>query len=223
MKQEIYNYYTNALSSQRLVFKYMKPWWTCYMMVAFITATFSVYFFCSNNTKMVFGIMLIFGLVTGIINEKAKRVLLKNYNIKPSQKMWANEEYMKMRQELLTKYLESKGLYTEKKLKELVEICYKESERSKYKGYVNWGLFLAVVIPIWTQFLASIFKISNNMSDSVNILGSIFIGTVIIFIVGFLTKFVAQDILDNTFNKKSNAYKKLAYVLEDILFLIDIE
>ena len=224
MREEIYNFYVNNLSSKKLVFKYMRFRWYGFNIVAIITFIYSMTFFITKHIKSGLIASVPFIIYYTLINYWAKGILKNRYRIEHNEFIWANSLYYKLRKDLLIKYLKNKNVYTEKKLKGLIAIYFKDVEKKKYKGFINWGILLAIFIPLWAQFLAALFKVSaNTLNDVLQVFFSILAIITFIFIMVSVMRSMLNDFIDDFINKESNRFKKLASMLEEILFEIDIE
>ena len=224
MKEEIYKYYVDNLSSRKLVFKHMKLRWASFIIITVVTFIYSLAYFITNHIKAGIIALIPFVIYYQFINYWAKNILESKHNIKSDNYIWAGSSYYGLRKSLLIKYLINKNIYTEKKIKELIDICNKEVEKKKRKGFINWGVLLAIFVPLWTQFLSAVFKVSaSNISDTIQLFGSMLAIILFIFLMISATKSILNDILNDFLNKESNGFSRLASALEDILFEIDIQ
>lgn len=224
MKEEIYQFYMNNLSSRKLVFRFMRIRWGIFNVISVLTFFYSLSYFITNHIKEGIISLIPFVLYFQCINWWAKKILKSKYNIKSNKLMWADKSYYNLRKQILTKYLINRNIFNEKKVRELIAICDKEAEKKKRGSSINWGILLAVFVPIWTQFLSVIFRAStNNINDALKIFVNTLFIVIFIFIMLSAIKSMLQDILNDYINKESNGYKKLSNMLEDILFEMDIE
>ena len=224
MKEEIYNFYVNNLSSKKLVFRYMERRWIGFIIVSIITFCY-LFRYAMSDKKIAAVIALIpFAIYFMLINYWAKKILKSTYNIESKGFMWGNSSYDKMRKNLLIRYLKSKNIHTEKKLKELINMFYKEGEKKKYKGFINWGILVVILVPLWAQFISTVFKFSaNTLDDAIQIFLSMLEIITIAFIMLSILMDMVNDNLNDIINKESNRFNILVNMLEAILFEIDVE
>lgn len=223
MKEEIYNFYVNNLSNKKLVFKYMKIRWGGFIIVSIISWIYSFVYFVSNQVKAGVIAFIPFAIYYLLINHWLKEILKNKYCIKPDGFMWFNSSYYNLRKNLLSKFLKNKNMHTEKKIKQLIEICHKEAEKKKYKGFVNWGILLTIFVPLWIQFLSAVFKIyAITLNDAIQVFLSVLGIIMFIFVAISAMMSMLNDVLNDFLNKESNRFKRLANMLEEILFEIDI-
>jgi len=224
MKEEIYKYYINDLSSRKLVFRFMKIRWACLIVLSIVTCVYSFAYFITYNYKAVILILIPYAFYFNCVNHWAKKITKDKYNIKSDSYIWGGDSYYNLRKDRMITYLKSKNIYNGKKVKELIDICNKEIENQKKTGFINWGIFLAIFVPLWAQFLSVIFNNSvKTISDAQKAFVGISLLIIYVFIILTSIKLIFQDILNDYINKRSNGYKKLTNMLEDIFFEIDIE
>lgn len=224
MKEEIYKYYINDLSSRKLVFRFMKIRWACLIVLSIVTCVYSFAYFITYNYKAVIIILIPYAFYFNCVNHWAKKIIKDKYNIKSDSYIWGGDSYYNLRKVRMITYLKSKNIYNGKKIKELIDICSKEIENQKKTGFINWGIFLAIFVPLWAQFLSVIFNNSvKTISDAQKAFVGISLLIIYVFIILTSIKLIFQDILNDYINKRSNGYRKLTNMLEDIIFEIDIE
>lgn len=223
MKVEVFNYYINDLSNKNLVFKFMKGECLGSILPAIISFYYLVCFFKTVKVLAGLSFLVFYILFLSIFNYSAKRVLFQRYKIVSKNFLWCDCNYSKLKQEKLVDFLEKKNLYSEKKIKDLIEICLKESARRRGSYFFNWSLFLAVLVPLWVQFLGSVFKLVNNDLNRAVLLffSFLIIITGIVFLISSLGILLTE--LDEVlFNRESNELKNLTYHLENILLEFDV-
>ena len=203
----------------------MKKRWISFIVLSIVVCICSVVCFVKYNYKGFIIFFMIFLAYLYFINLCAKKILKQQYQIEsePGIHIWANDSYYNLRKEKLVTFLESKNIYTEKKIKELISICNKEVEKRKRTGFINWGIFLSIFVPLWSQFISVIFNSSvKTVNDAIQLFAYIFLLVIyIFFILSIVNKLILQDILNDYINKVSNNYKELSSMLEDILFEIE--
>lgn len=55
-------------------------------------------------------------------------------------------------------YLTEHHLYTDEKLKLLIEGYENETRKNKYPSLINWGIVISLSLPLWIQYVTFIFK-----------------------------------------------------------------
>lgn len=209
----IYQFYKQNLSHQSLVFKYM-PWVNRLMFVSVVIVVTSMIIsgIYANAIPMLLSSMFFIPSVW-IFNYYAKKVVKQRYNIVAQGFLWCGPEYEVMRINLLKQYLKKEKLLTESKIKLLVDLFYKESESKKFSGFLTAGVFLALFVPLWSQFLGWIYQEAKNFEQVVEVT-LVFLFVIVMIIIALeMTKRTALDI----FNTKSQSLKNLARMLEETL------
>ncbi|MFL0375441.1 hypothetical protein ACH0BY_16045 [Paenibacillus amylolyticus] len=183
MLEELLKYYKINLSTYALVFKYM-PFLNAlvsFLLILFVISGYILIiivplsFFIPSYVKMsaIFfgGILILSILVVSIFNGKAKKILKNHYSIQVKKGGWRTDQFENMQRQFLTEYLKSKGLYSKEKLDLLIKILEKEIARSKSPTFLAPGAFLALFIPVWSQYAIFFFKAfdSTRLNESTSV------------------------------------------------------
>lgn len=215
MLEDVIRFYEKDLSSFKLVFSEIKGVWYLFVMASIgITVLLGIsgYLHWPEVNKLVFAAAC-YSLLFLYTNHSAKKVLKRKYNITPEDFLWAGTAYNKMRLMLLKNYLNERNLLTKEKLELIIELLYKRSDNTKQSGLIGVGLFLALFIPVWSQFVGSLYRNSFPLDQALTLLGIIIV--VLVIVIGFL-KMIQSVILDFTARKRETM-RNVATLLEEIL------
>ncbi len=144
MVDSVFEYYKVNLTTYSLVFQHFK-WKYWFFIIAWILTFVAIMIFCLSIALKLYitqaFFILLITLMTGVymfrvFNYNAKQVLRSEHNIEVIGNIWRGESFDKMRAEKLRKYLIQNQLFTEKKLKLLIDLLIKESERRKIPSFV---------------------------------------------------------------------------------------
>jgi hypothetical protein len=148
-----------------------------------------------------------------LTNHSAKNVLKNKHHVYPSGFPWAGSEYEKIRIRLLRDFLRNKNLLSMEKLKLMIELLYKRAEKSKPSGLIGAGLFLALFVPVWSEFIKLIYDNSFPLNQAVNIL--VILAATIAVVLGFLH--MIQTVVFGVVDSEGETMRNLARILEEIL------
>lgn len=221
-------YYEKNISADGLVFCYFKL--AYYLNVAsffilfialtiftlcLLSKTFILYGFLFLGLSLVYSILMFF-----VLRSKAKNVLKNQYNIDSSGLYWHNEKFRELQVELLRKYLEDNQLITVSKVKLLIELLAKESERIKVPPLVAPGVIIAIFIPLWVQVIGIIFKGISDAELAIFVMISLLVlCSVAVFFIS-LIKTMFTDILEFTIAGENSKITYLVRLLEELLLRI---
>ncbi|ALP35939.1 hypothetical protein ASL14_06910 [Paenibacillus sp. IHB B 3084] len=90
--------------------------------------------------------------------KKAKVIIKTRYSIQPKKGAWQTKEFYQYQFKCFENQLHLFNLYDEKKLEFLINLIEKEIARGKPKEYLASGVYLALFVPLWVQFLTAIYK-----------------------------------------------------------------
>lgn len=121
--------------------------------------------------------------------------------------------YEELRIKMLRDYLENNKLMTEGKIKLLIELLYKKAQGTKQTGIIGIGVFLAFFIPIWSQFIAWLYKNPMTLDNALNIAGIFTTVLISLFVTLYMLQTMVKDIVD----RKRETMRNLAGMLEQIL------
>ncbi|WP_058304427.1 RNA-dependent RNA polymerase family protein [Gorillibacterium timonense] len=229
MIDELLKYYKSNLSTYSLVFKYM-PFLNAmvsflfvlliisgYILIIILPLSFAAPSYVKGSAIFFGGILILSILVISFFNTKAKRILNNHYSIQVKKGGWRTEQFEDMQRKFLSEYLKSKGLYSEEKLNLLIKILEKEIVRSKPPTFLAPGAFLALFIPVWSQYAVFFFKAfdSTKFNESTSVFVTF---TVALFISVCIGTFKAMfSLVEDFFMIEINIKKRFLEKVEDAL------
>lgn len=217
MLENIIRFYKKELSADKLVFKEIKHVWWLFLLsgvFVFFGSTAVVIFKWPKVFDVIF--VMVFTVTFLILNSGAKNTLMKKYGILPDGFMWFNIAYDEMRVKKMKDYLQDNQLLSEAKVKLMIELLYKKAQKTKPTGLIGVGVFLSFFIPLWSQFIALLFKSSTTLDEAVSITGMITIGLVVVFITLYMLQIMMIEFID----RERQAMRELAGMLEQILLML---
>jgi len=230
MIESLINYYKKSARAYSLVFSRIKLQYFLFK-ISSIFLILSLFIFFAGLTKLGLNLnSIVIILIPCIIfiglflwlNNSAKKVVAI-YNIHPKGFIWRTSEFEKHQTNLIINYLSEQNLFSENKVKILIEILNKESAKRRIPSFFAPGAFLAMFIPVWVQFTAQTFKLVTNteiaISTTIGLTGTAFI---LVLFAGF-TKNIIIDIKDLFFNNESYMINQLVRLLEMSLLNINLE
>lgn len=129
------------------------------------------------------------------------------HGIKRSAGVWRTPEFETLQADSLKDYLEEHHLYTDDKLKLLIEGYENETRKNKYPILINSGIVISLSVPLWIQYVTFIFKSVTTMEDATFVLmGGIVFVLVIISLIGFTKWFFG--VFQDSFLFGENAHRK---------------
>lgn len=230
MIDELLKYYKSNLSTYSLVFKYM-PFLNAmvsflfvlliisgYILIIILPLSFAAPSYVKGSAIFFGGILILSILVISFFNTKAKRILNNHYSIQVKKGGWRTEQFEDMQRKFLSEYLKSKGLYSEEKLNLLIKILEKEIVRSKPPTFLAPGAFLALFIPVWSQYAVFFFKAfdSTKFNESTSVFVTFTV--VALFISVCIGTFKAMfSLVEDFFMIEINIKKRFLEKVEDAL------
>lgn len=230
MLDELLKYYKSNLSTHSLVFKYM-PFLNAivsflfvllivsgYMLILILPLSFAAPSYVKGSAIFFGGILVLSILVISIFNTKAKKILNNHYSIQIKKGVWRTKQFENMQRQFLIEYLKSKELYTEEKLDLLIKILEKEVARSKIPTFLAPGAFLALFIPVWSQYAIFFFKAldSTKFNESTSLFVTFTL--VALFISVCIGTFKAMfSLVEDFFMIEINIKKRFLEKIEDVL------
>lgn len=166
----------NELGHGKKIHAFM-PWLTRWFVSIglFITIVADVIALFFISTWYIAMSTLILGIVIFLVfiyfyYRAGKKVLLQKYGIiLTSRFSYSGKNYHNYINNELVKYIKSKDLYTEKKLKLLVERSKSKAEEKSIKQFFIPGIFAALTVPIWNQTAISLFKNVSGTTEIVTL------------------------------------------------------
>lgn len=227
MIEECIRYYIEDINNRKLIFSKMKFSWYLFMIycVIYMVSTLIIFFNKLDTLKSIY-----FGITTAIfiimfldINNKCKKIVKNNYNIESESFLWGGNKFREYKKEKIVVFLKKNNAYKKESIKEIINICNNKSEYCKNKNYYNWGVFFAIFIPLWTQFISAIFR---NIGSDITQIMSVFKDLVLIILMCFIALsmliYAVKEFYHEIVNARSNKIKELIVYLEEIVFEIDI-
>lgn len=214
MLEKIILFHKKDLGSFKLVFEDIMWVWWLLIFASIISGVGAVLISINYWSKIVIIPLIgLFFTAFFILNWMAKRKLISD-GIASEGFIWGGVGYQKKRFKLMQKYLKGNGINNDKdKIKLLIELLYKRSEKNQSAGLVGAGLLLAIFIPLWTQFLNWLFKIPVTIEQVFQLFASIFLIISMIVVDLHMIQMMAIDILD----RERKNVRDLARMLEELL------
>jgi hypothetical protein len=222
-------FYKENVITYNLVFKYMKITY-----FAFLVLLFALSF---STLRLVWNILLYFHLKTDIqsslipfvyilvitiamvflLNTKAKKIVRKKFKLRIKGFSWRNDEFDRIQSNILIEHLKVKNLYKEEKLKQLIDLIYKDIERKKLPSLIAPTIFISLFVPIWVQYLTIVFKEIKDSQSAILMAGSITVLLVLVMTSITLSKLMLKETFEYVWMSESLLRRNLANKLEEIL------
>jgi flagellar basal body-associated protein FliL len=212
MVDELIDHFSKKLSARKLVFQYMKGWALLFWMSLFLLFGGIILSLFYKSMFVIAGILL-FIFATYQLNRKAKQVIYNQYDIVVETSLWsADSQFHNYIQNQIEIYLSDRQLVNEKKLDSLIKQLSKRAESSKSTIFFLPGLFIVLILPVWTQFEIVLFK-------GVDVKTAVFLLVIQLFLLAFLVYIVSfvKHIADDLTTLKRQRILQLINHLEDIL------
>jgi len=227
MLYQVFEYYKKELSMYNLVFKLFKFWFYCLLIFPFICGTTVV--FISVIYKKLFtyaffiSIILPFVILFIIVNEKAKKVVKKNFGVSSKEIMWNSYDVLfvirKHEKALLLNYLKDidSGI-GEIDIKELSEAALIEAESLKTKFPIIPSFFAALFVSLWNNFFAWVYKFENikNFNSAIQIFSIATLAILMIIGLFIMISMVYNSIKEDIFDKDQKKMKAFSQLLKEI-------
>ncbi|MEW9702944.1 hypothetical protein, partial [Paenibacillus sp. SI8] len=233
MLNGISRYYKESISSYGLVFRHL--------YVSYFFTTLSIISIPISGLLLIVGIIFsLIGLkvaplfavpfITSILitiititslNNKVKKFVRRNYNLKPKKGLWRTQEFDDMQYNLLVEYLNKNNLYTEDKIKLLIDLLNKETERNKLPPLVIPSVVITFSVPIWIQYVTFIYKSLKETEKLIASMTSFYLFALVLlcaFLIGG-GKRIIEELRDNGITVVS-LNKGLIKKLEEVLLRI---
>lgn len=219
MIQKLLDYYKKEMNPSKLVFYQFRWLWWLLIFIGILNVLVGfIIFIMKKPDYILIPFILAFMVVFIVLNNKAKKEVLKKYCIKPTGLLWGGLEYYEMLLEMLKTYLERNNLYTDKKIRLLIELLYKRAEKTRPTGLLGLGVFLALFIPVWSNFTGWLYEnYSNTFQDSFSLI--LLVSMLLAMTIAILR--MTQTMLIDIFDRERETMKDLASKLEDLLLFIE--
>ncbi len=219
MIQKLLDYYKKELSTSKLVFNQIRWLWWLFIFIGILNGVIGFFIFILKKPEYFqIPFVIAFVVVFLLLNHSAKKEVKKRYNINSTGFLWGGIEYQEMLLEMLKAYLDKNNLYTDKKIRALIELLYKRAEKTRPTGLLGLGVFLALFIPVWSSFIGWLYEnYSNTFQDALSL---ILLATVILAMIIGISR-MTQTMLIDIFDRERQTMKELASKLEDLLLYIE--
>lgn len=232
MIELLLKFYKKKVTSYQLVFRFMR--------IRYILLKISFVFFMISVLIMIYGLLigvaltefhslgiwffiffvlasLVFLFMISLVNKKARLILKQKYKIKSSGWPWRTPEFETIQAGLLKDHLKRNYLYTENKIKLLIEGLEKDIEKSKLPSLINPGIFISLFVPIWIQYLTFKYKLITVEGQAISMLVVSTFSILMIIILVNVIKRLSNDIKEVIFIDDTIYKKMLLEKLEDTL------
>lgn len=151
-----------------------------------------------------------------ILNIRAKKVVRKKFKMRKKGFSWRTDEFDRIQSNILIEHLREKKLYKEEKLKQLIDLIYKDIERRKLPSLIAPTIFISLFVPIWVQYLTIVFREMNSQS-AIMMAGNITLLLVVVMVSITLSKWMLKGTFEFVWMSESLLRRNLANKLEEIL------
>jgi hypothetical protein len=148
-----------------------------------------------------------------VINIEATKTIIKTYNIDSTKLLWNRIDTNERINEELENYLIENNMISKEKMEYLIELMTDYSSELRIPFYFNKGLILAVLAPLWFQFIS--WTYSKNISTQDEAVKFILLVLLIILVFGVPVYFIFSELANNDYRKS----KKLCNALKEIYLL----
>ncbi|MBX4270336.1 hypothetical protein [Clostridium estertheticum] len=219
--EKIYKFYKNEIKIVKLLYenKRFMLLITCLLFIGWIV----LYFIWAINKYynylylgiVIYLLSLVFAFFLGVDTVK---VLREKYDIKIKKNL--DEALVIARSNIFLEYLyEGEYRFKLKKQKEVLITIFEEASQSnKVNSFWITGIVVSLLIPLWVAFI-NLSLNSNKSPDVVQIFVQLL--GIIMFILALISfaKFSLFDMILNFRNRRSKAFREMAYIIRnDLLF-----
>lgn len=229
MIEKLTRFYKENVITYNLVFKEMKTTYFVSLVLLFaltlitVRLIWNVFLFYHLNTDILssllsFAFTLLLNIVmVFILNTKAKKVVKKKFNIRKKGFLWRTDEFDRIQSNILIKHLKEKKLYKEEKIKQLIDLIYKDIERKKLPSLIAPTIFISLFVPIWVQYITIVFRELKDSQSATMMAGSITLLLVLVMISITLSKWMLKGTFEYVWMGESLLRRNFANKLEEIL------
>lgn len=219
---KLISFHKNNLGAYNLVFKHFKWRWRLFILVTVITALYTILSTLAwgdelkwnNYSIFMFILLFFFGFL--YINNIAKKIVRKRYEITPATFIWRDQSFEELQINLVHKYLSDKNILNDSKIELLRDLINKEAERKKKTGWLWPGFALAVLIPLWSQIIGWAYKHAVTVQDFVKTTGIFTVVIICIFIIVAMFKNINDEFSDLFYNRESQRLYDLVRILNNV-------
>jgi energy-coupling factor transporter transmembrane protein EcfT len=213
MINSIEKYYQNKLSNRTLVFSHMKYWRVILISLIFIIILSVILLDSFNVINSVISIGVGF-LLLCIFNWKAKLVIKTQYKLPQKEILWGGEVLEHYKEKQLKEFLESNFNDNLKdRLKMVIDHLQKQISKNKVKEFFLPGVFIALGIPVWLEYVKWHFSRNLTINDGTHILFDLLIMVIFITYMYSMTRVMVLDL----FSIKNSRYREMVEKLERIM------
>ena len=181
------------------VFKRQVPFWGLMCLLPFIIVVI-----------MTFRIVIV----------KSNIIAREKFNVIDKDLSKRNKAIDEARVELMKCYLEENNLHSSSKIKLLIDMLNKESDRKKLPKFFVPGIMLVMFLPVWTQFVIIVFKQFQTFEYAFAVTAVLVaVIFVIAYVIGMIKKMV-EWISSEFMNNESATIKEVAKLLEEVLLVM---
>lgn len=222
MISEIYNYYFKKLGNKNLLFRYTrKKLIYMTMLISFIILVIGLYLSWTNKFRIIhiigstLSILISFLIIIDGFNREYKKVLKLKYQIDSSGLLWNSRDFNQYKNKRFKEFLKYKGLLdNSQKFQCLIDLINEQISNSKAPYLVNKGIWAAILLPTWTQYISWLYKDQISTSiDAFSLLSFIFF---ILIIFEYFFRFIKSLIYDEFINGYYNNLKVLNNKLKEV-------
>lgn len=232
---KLFSFYKKELRDISMVFSKSKSLKRLYYLINLspiilpIISFFVVYFIDKIIPEIsdlymliIFIILLILPLMLllYLFNKEAKKITLKEYNIKSDEILWNDSKtYSKIHEAKIDKLLcELKKNYNISKssdIKAIIELTEFNASKIKYKIPIETLSFIAFLLPLWASFINWSFDKILTFNKALMFVFIMVFTIFIIYFISILVSTVTHLVVDEIFNRDYNKMNELTELLYD--------
>lgn len=212
MIQKLLKFYKQKVS----IFSYINKqnlWWKVLIFLLLSVAIFFLGSYLNNIFLRILLFIVPYIFIFIVINIEATKTIIKTYNIDSTKFLWNRIDTNKQINEELENYLIENNIISKEKMEYLIELMTDYSSELRIPFYFNKGLILAVLTPLWFQFIS--WTYSKNISTQDEAIKFILLVLLIILVFGVPVYFIFSELANNDYRKS----KKLCNALKEIYLL----
>jgi len=211
MVYNILSFYKKKSSIFRYV-KWKREWWK-FILCAVVFMLIVNIAYLLNNKWYEWFIIIPISLAFHFLNSGIKKALKIEYKIEPKGYWWDKDEFdIKVKEEVMT-YLDSMKIDTKQKIEYLIVLIEKYTEGLKAPFFVNQGIIVAILAPVWIQCISWVYNHEvKDVADAFTVL------TLVIILLS-CTVVMKYIILDEFINSDYRKIKKLGDIIKEIYLI----
>ncbi|QMV40073.1 hypothetical protein [Cohnella cholangitidis] len=215
MISKILYFYRKELGNYKLVFSKIKYWWFSFILFSLVEWVGFMYLLeYTGNIMYLFIVFILYIFQILIINNKAKAIVKKNFNIPQDEFMWGGSSYNKFKEDRFKVYLVNElSINKLDKFKQLHEIINKEIDKTKLNIFFIPGVFITLFLPLWNQYITLIFKSSATLVEA----SKYFVTALFVIIMVTLVVSVGRMLNNDLISFRRSKLKEIETLLEGII------